>query len=246
MAGFLYFVPGLSVGASDSDLAAKGLDYALLGDGEQRHGSGVRGGPGGENGVVLGLRHSVKTQHLGYFPDRQKWEKAPGGEYWVGYDPSQPPTPRDVQRANVTKGKHLQLNDGHQWCIPVAQLVKETGDQFYMSCALPQKISLNNEGRWTQGGVEPRFCHLWTTASGWWDIRMGQQIVGENAVMETDHDVIEAAVTVLSANYRVKSIEVAMLDLLNERTVLKVLDAASAYDDAMEWVKKNLKTEPSE
>lgn len=105
-------------------------------------------GPDGGSGFILTWVDPSRPDanpKLGYFPDLQRWEKAPPdperqlpeGRYWFGIETARPPKPEDLARNVTLPGFLVTLADGNDWRLPKAGL-------------LPHRIGIGPDGRETQ------------------------------------------------------------------------------------------------
>ena len=237
MAGFLYYLPGKGASLKIQDLRAAGLGYTfersftpapLLGS-----------GPDGGQGVIVADDRCVPSAKIGMYADKQVWRKIPQRDVWIGYYTAERPTPGDLIRSDPLPGHLVTLGDDNQWLIPIARGAAEQEDEMVGVCSLPTVRDLDEEGHWMIGGVLPKYERLWQIAQKWWAL-MCTKISG--ASTEDDEPVVfdfdgenEAAVDVLTANYRVGAIEAAALGLLNSQTVGAIF---MALVDWPTWKKK--------
>ena len=113
---FLYYFPGLNGKPTAEQIAAAGLSYAL-GDGARVTYCGCRGGPDDGSGQVV----AAGQAEVGYYPEKQRWQKIPGQNVFVGMDKEKPPGPDDLIRRDALDGHPVELGDGQLWSIPVAR-----------------------------------------------------------------------------------------------------------------------------
>jgi hypothetical protein len=84
-------------------------------------------GPDGGSGVIL-TWGGPGAPRLGHHPEYQVWDPAPpagslpGGRYWYGFEPANPPRPCDLLRTEQCRlpGFDLSLADGNLWTMPNA------------------------------------------------------------------------------------------------------------------------------
>jgi len=203
-------------------------------------------GPAGEaRGLVVGMERAGRP--VGYFPDKQTWQKIPGLDAWVGFYTGQAPGPNDLARSTMLDGHAVELGDGRRWIVPIAVGGPEEGDaELTRYRTLPHVDRLDEDGNWTVGDVLPRYAPLWDAAAAWWDAKWSA--AGEDNEAADTGDAIRvifkiddargAAVTILAANYRVSAIEVSLLGLLNDQTRVAILDAAIDWPTIAAWVQK--------
>jgi hypothetical protein len=238
MSHLIYFIPGETAAIDRAKIDAAGLAHAF----EARI---VRGGcatgPDGTGGVLLSAGDDGK---VGFFPDRQTWKRFPRGAAWVGFYTDDRPTPADLQTAHALAGHSLELLDGQSWTVPLARQFRDEGETFRFQTALPQTVSLDDEGDWTSGGILPRYMQLWELACQWYDSRTHAEIeeVGETTAtvkFEFVRDVLDAAAAALAVNYRLGKVEIALLGLLTVDLAYTVLDLVVDFPVLLEWSKKN-------
>lgn len=85
----------------------------------------VEVGPGGAGGTLFAWM-SPQTREIGYYPARQTWIPAAGGDlpagrYHVGIWNESPPTQADMRRPYPHAGTEVALGDGAEWLIPEAR-----------------------------------------------------------------------------------------------------------------------------
>lgn len=221
MSGFLYYIPKPGT-FQPADLTAAGLAYAFEGRPATRTCSH---GPDGGQGVILAQPGPDDSQ-VGYYPDRQTWRRIPSSSAWVGLYPDSRPGPADVLRRQTLDGHLVRLADGNQWLVPIARGIAEEGDGIAWYPALPQRMDLDDEGKWQANGPLPKYEELWKLALIWWDAFRGVEVTDEGATVEfPGGNLFDAAVIALGANYRLGRVEVAMLGLLDSQSPARVLNA---------------------
>ena len=206
MAGFLYFAPARPR-VDRAWVTDHGPAYAFDDDDWGRMSQGELGqGPGDQRGCLF-ARRAGEPHALGYAPDRQRWAKAAGsGEYWLGYDTAEPPTPAHLERAEIIDGHLVRLGDGQQWLVPVARM-------FSGGTALPQAIVLGPNGEKVLRALPAYVAiarHADRVAT---DIHIGMS------------DGWDIAVEALALNYRIGPDEASLLQLLTTPIVPNVLEA---------------------
>lgn len=237
MPGFLYFVPNQTF-LRREDLVALGLAYAFESPAVSNR--GVSGGPAGQDGVLVAGAGLDGSQVL-YVKDRQTWRQIPQSTVWVGYETAAPPSPDDLARADQLDGYWLELADGQRWLVPIARGYRESADEgelkLYWSLRLPQRLELAADGRWTDGGILPRYAALWDFAQSWLALRCGT--AGEEDVRRLDaQGRIDAAVLALQANYQLSRVEAALLGLLTDQHCVAILDRLIDWPKVEQFQKK--------
>ena len=244
MAGLLYYVPKLKH-ATLAHLADLGLAYAFEKDCTPR---GCRG-PDGGDGVILA--DSSRVPDIGYYKERQMWLKIPGNSAgaWVGRD-KQPVLPADLQRAEILRGHPVMLGDGQEWHVPIARGWAHDQNNLVWYEALPLKSTIDIHGKWCEGEVVDRYAAIWEVATRWWDqfwaATPEQSGDGDDSRTNPAETTIEfdfaglrdAALVVLSANYRIQAAEVALLGLFETGTAQDILQAAIDFPTYLKELKK--------
>lgn len=238
MSSFLYFMPGRGIDVTDEDIAAAtGLAHAFEG---RPATSEVREGPDGERGVLLADR-KVEPSRFNYRAESQVWRKLLVSHVWVGMYKDNPPGPEDLAREQQLRGEWVELGDGEQWLVPLARGLSVEDDELVYHVALPSVRTLDDSGEWKQHDVVQRYAPLWDVASQYWDAVTGAlaKKKAEDGKLTLDFEgETDAAVVALQANYRIGAVEASMLELLNDLTVGKILNATVDFDHATEWLKK--------
>jgi hypothetical protein len=242
MTQLLYFADGLQKVGNCQRARELGLGYAFPESMGVVSADFSGAGPGGTQGCVFG----VESERLGYYPDRQTWLKIPKGstshQLYVGFWKEERPGPEDLKRADQLPGSLVRLRDGKDWLVPIARGWNDRGDQASWYNALPKTLTIDANGEWAIGGVEPKYAFLWELANRWWTEMLGQEVAADGSVrfdFASGHD---AAVSVLAANYRVTRIEAALLGLFDDQFYAAgaILNAMIEWPTFMAWAKKNL------
>lgn len=171
MAGFAYFLPGLTQGVlvgpdrrlSRALLKARGLDETLA-DVESLDQCCVNDlhglGPGDLSGILLyplPPDGKLPARMTGYYPAQQIWGAAfdePDG-FWVGFDPAESPCPSDLaRRGEQFAGYDLELTPGQRWTIPVVRRPNGVS-------RLPCDITFDRSGG-VKTAISERFRPIWT------------------------------------------------------------------------------------
>lgn len=243
MPGFVYFLPNKTrLDAKLDKLRELGLGYAFE---ERAVGAEVQHSPSGERGVVVGDPAHVTENHLGYFADRQTWQKIPGKEIWVGFATASPPTPADLARQQQLLGHWVKLADDQRWLVPIARRVVPEDYHLPWYCALPQSVGLDEHGEWVANQPLARYAPLWRQALAWWDAMSAAELVDNKAQLDFA-GLLDAAVLTLQANYRVSKIECALLALLTIEHAREVLNALIDWPTITAWLKKKADSETTD
>ena len=244
MSGLLYFLPKATREIKAADAAAAGIGYAI--DDRLTPSQCQNNGPGGcGGGVVLADCRRVESHLVRFLPEKQIWRKIPGTDAWVGRRRDGPTGPQDLQRADSLGGHFVKLLDGNDWLVPVARGWNECDGELRWFYNVPRALELDEDGKWQQGGVLPRFAEIWDLALRWEESRRTAAIAagdddtgdgtGDKIVTFDFQDTIAAAVTALAVNYAIGPAEAALLGLLSEELANEVLDALIDLPTRTAW-----------
>jgi hypothetical protein len=257
MAGFLYYLCGISTPVGEDRLRKLGLGYAL--------GTGVScvmvgRGPDGESGLVVADTKRLGNQCAGYYPAEQTWQLIPPSllshslpptPIWVGHYTADPPKPEELLRPDALRGELLVLGDNRApgWQIPilrgvVADPLSAAGDVDLVPM-VPVVAGVDEEGRWQAAQVAARYQPAWAAALAWCDakaqIEFGQEDEYGSAMGSfTFETLLDSAALVLGLNYAVGKIEIAALGLFDTASPRRILDAATDWQAFEAWFKKKL------
>ena len=244
MPGFMYFLPGITRPTAYQIVEA-GLAYAF--PKESLTTVDVTRGPDGERGIMVADETRVKASQIGYRPDSQIWRKVPGRSARVGCAAASLPGPSDLARDDMVPGFDVVLGDGNKWKIPVARSFTHRG------AALPQAYGVDDDGNWITKGVIPKHEELWDYAVKWWDAVVAQKFdareedeeSGSESKVQVQFEFDsgpDAALCALKTNYVVDKIEVDMLGLFNQKTIVEALMTLVDWPTVEDLVKKNVPT----
>lgn len=216
MAGFLYFVPTAQTEKQAYELLrAGGAGHATEGVVTKTFGPG----PDGSGGILAPWSPVTKANRAGncvYREAEQEWRKSPiGGDeatWWLGWWKADPPTPDDLARERQIQGHLVELADGNRWLIPVARRyrIPDDADQPQWLPAFPCRRELGADGKFTPGDVVEPYRKLWDY------IEPMLKAFGPNADGEIAFDdICQFQVEALRLNYRVSTVEVWALGLLD-------------------------------
>lgn len=220
MGVFRYFLPDTEPLAVTSDvICAKGLGDRL-GDlftpqgpaprGVQC-GKVYRGGPGGLCGtLIVPLPSDGGLVARADYHDDQTWIKSERGDYWIGSDPAEPPSPEGLLRTEVVNGYAHTLGDGREWLCPTIR-------RGVVFPAVPCGYSRMN-GKLSRRPLS-QYVPIFDRAMRW----VAGYLGGDGLPPEDQWD---AAVECLGINYRVGDEEASILELLNDNTLRLVVEAA--------------------
>jgi len=184
---------------------------------------------------------AVTSDRIGYYPDQQVWsEMGPAvgrPRTFVGYYRDGLPSPADLQVAEPLRGRAVKCRDGREWISPLA---REFSNGAYHRC-LPGRAKRVG-GQWVAGEVEERYAELWSIATDFFDHMFGSQASEDATLRFNFAGALDAAVRVLSFNYRLGPDEAGLLGLFDDQLLVAadVLKATIDFDTFWAWQKKNL------
>ncbi len=229
MAGFIYFVDGMTPACRESELDKIGLRYAFPSTPDVRQ---ACNGPGNQSGRVL-ARPGVSGR-VGYFPDQQTWIPSENEQFWIGWENGAKPTPADLARDDQIPGEFVEMADGNEWLIPTARDFQEVDGFAEWYTLLPQKMQ-RRYGEWIQGDVIDRHRDLWIAAEECWNECLSAMSSGSGLLISMD-----CAVTALQTNYHVGFDEVSELGLLTSTGphLMGIVNALTGLSKYMHWAQK--------
>ena len=207
MSKFIYAVPGPTL--SGEILGGTGLDKIL--DGLSPLTQQYHDGPEGSGpGYYVSTSGTVK-RFVG------NWIKSFSGEYFIGYDPNDLPTEKELARQRQMQGHRVKLTDGGEWLIPVAR--KITGGS-----ALPQRLILGANGEVVEQELIEYAAYANAAEKLWND---GQKYAGlQTGEYELDNTArLRLAYDALGWNYRVGIEEINMLGLVHTENLALIFEA---------------------
>lgn len=230
---FLYFIPKLQ----SIDRAA--IESLGLADRIDRHEVGIvhANGPSGGPGVVIcesSIENSPRVVH-----GHQVWRAAPkrGADeapYWIGYWKDRKPTEQSLRRPKMLAGSAIELRDGEKWMVPRLVQFNEGSptNGITYTVRLPQVLDVDDEGELVTGRIDPRYQDLWD--EGWrahQSLTMQAEVAGMASM--TVNESIRFASKLMAWNYRVTSVEIAMLALFDDSLPIQIV--CSAIDNETFW-----------
>lgn len=239
MSGFVYYIPQAAP-PTPEQIQQLGLGYVF--EQAQPVCRGTMRGPGGQGeGQVIGNERSTPINMIKFAENEQSWRQIHGTDTWVGYYRHRVPTPGTLARADQLNGIHVKLGDNNAWLIPIARgWIEEDNEPKYLEM-LPSQLQLQ-DGHWTRGGTKPRYRQLQRIAAEYFDARVDAVPEGDDDEITLTFDLVDdaatSAVTAIQANYLVGATEVDELGLLDETTVVKVLEALIDIRGLLELQKK--------
>lgn len=211
MSTFLYFIP------NQKHVDAKALDDAgitALTSADSLSFVGVERGPEGQPGILFtasAKNADAKMPRIGYYPKQQTWQACNHGQFWLGYENSNPPHPASLQRDEFIDGHQVKLADGNEWTVPLAR-------SFPAGSALPAALVLGPDGELITEAL-PEFAKLSQQAE-----QVFEAYVGEGEDIDTKNG-WEIAINALSQNYRLSAWEISHLRLLSTNNWIDILTA---------------------
>lgn len=212
----------------------------------------VSNGPDGGVGTIIAPPGWKPNAHrVGFFRDSQTWQLIPSTSTWIGYENESRPTPEGLARTKQTDGHLVELGDGNKWLIPVARKYYPT-----WPCALPQTMTVDEFGNWSRGNVVAKYRDLYSVAGHWIDYITPKEEsptvaadVADEAEAQSEQDqktqpevtyaqLADWCVIALAVNYRVTKVEASILELLNEQTMVAIMNAVVDLPTARDLQKK--------
>lgn len=230
---FLYFLPISRAQLKWCWLRDIGLDYAFPNDAYRV--SEVLRGPGGKGGIILADSHYGEAKHK-YDPPSQEWKQvspadvSPKEEIYVGRTLGDTYAPEQFERDSGMPSHLVRLADGNQWRIPCAQRWQS---EVSLVDTAPRNIAMDDNGNWVTGETIQQYKSFYARAKAWWDAFVGGKQLG-------DGDVFELVLDAIKINYRLGGREVAMLQLLDQNVIEKILLAVVDWGTFVEFQKKTL------
>lgn len=221
---FWYFLPGAKA------LPTKAADLPqplaeVLADAEIAAGE-LPKGPDGKGVVVFGNPADPRVQAppLIVTPET-RWHEVgkDEGRYFIGWNPSAPPTPEGLLRKRPLGGRAIELGDGRSWECPELHAGRLNAiDGFRINAAGEVETAPLERYAWLCEEVAKYQTHL-------------KMIDDGGAWQPTFADLYRFGVKLLEQNYRVGVHECSMdvLNLLTVQTVWRPLWAALGLYDAM-------------
>jgi hypothetical protein len=147
-----------------------------------------------------------------YHPEQQVWHKSVEGDWWVGVDREQKPTPAELIRDKYLTGYNVELGDGNKWIVPVARY-------FDGKNPLPATMIIG-EGGEVEYKPLLQYKWLWDAANRIWDADYKQT----DEQVETKERIM-ICIKALAINYRIGIDEANMLGLFTADTLARCTEA---------------------
>lgn len=218
MGTFQYYIPGAKEQQAKSAARQCGLEDVLALDDEEISTmvSDCSGGPDGGRGVIMRMREAVS-----YHPDEQEWVEHPTEDYWLGYDPENPPGPEDLVRRTTVALYEIPLGDGRKWKVPTAA-GREDG-----ACPLPKERGIDLE----TGKIERRPLQKYDQLRLYADEIREATLRDSQATVDAERE-FEICMEALRANYRIGPLEASVLGLFSDDAVRLIF---WTLIDLMQW-----------
>lgn len=223
-------------------LAAAGIDELLAdvtSEGDVSIQPWMKKGPGGHSGTLLCALAETPDrdvpEHLGYYPEHQKWEiRTPGlkTSALIGWNPNRPPTPTDLRRKRLAGGYPLELSDGHEWQIPI---VRRPDDSTELPCHM--HLGPDEQLVETIKDSHRRFFDELAIVCLW----LKHLDKPDEEVGFSKAKAFKLAVLTLSINYRFEHAEQRIVSAVDRENYLQILSRAvdwSRYQAVSEAAKK--------
>jgi hypothetical protein len=237
--GFLYYLPNVDA-AGPEVIAEAGLTYALPPDRPITHTKVQANGPDNGRGVLV-ADGKLEPALVRIRPE-VVWTK--GGVVWIGHDPENLATPESLLRVDPLPGDLVRMADQREWIIPKARAWSGDESAAGWVAMLPTVGKLDDEGKWTSGGIVKRYQHLWDLAARWFDSRLdslgGQEDEERELAGYTVAEMFDAVCELLVANYRLSRQEVSILGLLDTSCAARAMDSASDWAAFVEYQSKKV------
>ncbi len=220
---FAIFVPGTSL-VTEETLRELGCGPLLDATVSAMKIDATVEGPGGEAGQLFYVEQpgSPRRPLVSVDLATQTWTEAsrdgekPPGRYWLGYWTDDPPAPDDLQRPTLIDGQLVELCDGRQWAIPVADF-------------LPKRLTFDRETGEETEVVATKHEAFTVEANRLFEHFLSEDLV---KVVEGEHVVsvpngLRFAIDALAVNYRVNRDLVDMLGLIGKHEAFAVAEVAT-------------------
>lgn len=249
MSTFFYWIPSERPFTSSATvlqvMREHGLGYAIE---DRLTFCGCHSGPDGVSGATV-CAGGNEYGRLGYWPQRQTWKRIPGSPAWCGVEADGKPRPEELARTEQVNGEWLLLDDGHRWLAPMARRFV-VGDPPAYAVALPQRLTMGDDGLWTLGGVKRRYERLWQLACEYgeaWARSLSQAEADEGCVKFEldDQQLLETAVAALQTNYRLGAVELDLLGIFDQQACMRILSVLIDEGTYAAWIKKKLRERES-
>ncbi len=237
---FLYFLPNREQ-VTVEELVAMGLGYVFAAEPGTKVTTAftpraVQTGPGGETGLMV-CRGNAEL--VGYYPKRQRFQKEPEANYWVGMFTDSIPTPAELQRDAMIDGTMLCLADGNDWLLPKSREWVDLEGELLVKMSLPRRLTRDEKGEWWPGEVKPRYARLWELAQEYAALAMGSDDDDEDATIRfqfDDYD--ELILQCFQCNYVVSAAEIDLLGIYDDQVRERVMRVLLDIDGYVELQKK--------
>lgn len=226
MASYQVYIPG-PYNADQQYLASVGLGDIIdpnLGATAEHV---LQNGPDGKSGMLFywdDPERPESSPRLGIHLDEQEWTpaKASGplkaGRYWLGREKGNPVTPYDLMRKEHYGGGLVKLDDGYEWCVPIAQ-------------RLPCRLTLDEDGRPIKRVKRPYEDYYAKVVGFYRTILCLKDDPNAEFVLE---GAWPFAVQALNMNYRVNAEIIDWLELLDELNIQALIAATFEMSAMME------------
>lgn len=222
MAGFVYFLPGVSA-ADAGVLAQRQLSHAF--DGNDIEQLPLVQGPGDLGGLLIGHKTPDPKRPDGlavmrYVSDVQTWRHVEQHDWWLGWRTDAPPGPADLERATMVAGYRVSLADDREWLMPVARAQADREGREFQT-TLPCTSGVDFATGEMVYDVKPAYQKLYDRACRYFE----WFVSGEDSDPPSDRELFALCVDCLAVNYRLSIWEVSALSLLTRENVLPALQA---------------------
>lgn len=229
---FIYYIENGPRQVKKEDLPTYGLGHidASKGITSQE----VRVGPFNGAGTLVGSA-AAPPGLFRYTPDVQQWQIAPAkycidGKRWAVcyHRAAGAPGPSELARPRQLAGRLLQMADGREWLIPVAREYSRGNDEnpITWSHVLPQVLSLNEDGDFRPGDVQPQYRKLWDLTIAYEQALFDavNRLADGDQEIRFDFDGTALVCEALRHNYYLSPVEISLLGLLDTATLQSAID----------------------
>jgi len=231
----LYFVPELRAAPTLDQVQGAGLGYAFDRKPAFRN---TEAGPGGHG--VLVARDSGSLLDC----NEVDWRQVPAATGWVGLRKGATVKPDGLKRDRMLDGHRVELADSQKWLVPVARGFSEEDGDLRWFCAVPTRLTLDAEGKWSHGSVVEVYAPLWALAQKWIDCwtqaveTIEKKADGGLATTLEFSELVNGSIMALAANYYLGPVEADLLGLLTYEIARDILDALVDLPTWHDWAQK--------
>jgi hypothetical protein len=216
VAGFLYFIEGLSEKPSAEKLAELALGHL---EPVQLSLAPVAKGPNGKSGLVVAVEVTELNElaegsfPVGFYPEKQSWQAS--GKIYLGIQTGTPPRECDLRRKNYQGGYKIDLA-GESYLAPSLRMLPRIWVMDPVSGEMKKK-------------AKAQFAGLEAIAERIWKEFLNENKIEqdetEKAEPLTDIEKYKAARDFLAVNYCLGDHEINYMQLFDDNSVEEILGA---------------------